>query len=144
MPGPVLRSLLVALACLLLASAGAAAAAPDSSRCVKTRSARDRPLVLPDGTRLTVHDPYGGVLARTRRTFRFSVRGDDAGLAAANTVRWYLDDHRVAFAVGAPFEWRGRTSALRIGHHTLTVQAFPSDGVFATTSFSLRVVRCGS
>lgn len=134
-------ALLLAAAALLLPAAPADAR-PGDCAGAGPRTARDLALVLPDGTRLDVRDPYGGVLPASRRTFRFGVHGAADELERAGTIRWYLDDRRVARSAAPPFTWAGRTAALAVGRHTVTVQAEPRDGVIATTSFSLRVSGC--
>jgi len=139
---PVIRTIIAAALCAPLLLTPAAGARSADCKPATSRSARSLALVLPDGTRLAVRDPYGGVLPRSRRTFRFVVSGSDAALARAGTVRWYLDDERVARTDVAPFAWSGGTASLPAGRHTVTVQAEPADGEFATTSFTLRVARC--
>lgn len=137
-----LRPLLaVAVAAALLAGAPGAQARPSECPAAGARTPRELPLVLPDGTRLVVRDGSGGVLSG--RVFRFSLRGTDEELGRAGTVRWYLDGRRVALAEAPPYVWRGRTDRLRAGRRTVTVQAEVRDGVIASTSFGVRVVRCG-
>src|SRR3954469_26049821 len=110
MPRP--RSTLVlVLGLAALAPAGAAAAGPQPPDCplYAPRTAVEHPLVLPDGSKLVARDPYGGLLARNRLFFDFSVSNPGRGGAPAGVaqVTWALDGTVVRTDPKPPFEWKG-------------------------------------
>ena len=98
------------------------------------------------GTGLVARDPYGGLLARNRLFFSFSVRGSDAALAKVANVTWALDGTVVRTDPSLPFQWKGQSGSSKrmpAGDHTITVTVTPKDGgTAATTSFALTATDC--
>jgi hypothetical protein len=132
----------------LAAAAVAALAIPSAA------SAADCPLWAPrdrvehaiPGTNLTARDPYGGLLARNRLFFSFSVRGPAADLANVASVSWALDGKVVRTDPTLPFQWSGQSGSSKrmpAGDHTITVTVTPKGGgATATTSFALTATDC--
>jgi hypothetical protein len=98
------------------------------------------------GTNLVARDPYGGLLARNRLFFDFTVRGAKADLAGVASVSWALDGTVVRTDPTAPFEWKGQSGSSKrmpAGDHTVTVTVTPSGGgAPASTSFALTATDC--
>lgn len=126
-----------------LAPAGASAACP----LYVPHGAAEHPLALADGTRLVARDPYGGLLARNRLFFDFSVQkaagGSPTGIAQAT---WALDGKVVRTDAKAPYEWKGLSSSDRrmpAGDHKITVAVTPSGGgAPVSTTFALTATDC--
>src|SRR3954471_5186108 len=120
-----LTSLLIAAACPLFA----------------TGAAQEHPIALPGAGALTARDPYGGVLARNRLFFDFSLRGD---VAQVQKAEWALDDTVVRTDDKAPFEWKGLSGSdkrMPAGAHRITVTAYTAAGQ-ASTQFALTATNC--
>lgn len=98
------------------------------------------------GTNLTARDPYGGLLARNRLFFSFSVRGADSDLANVASVTWALDGTVKRTDDTKPFQWAaqsGSSKRMPAGDHTITVTVTPkAGGPPATTSFALTATDC--
>jgi hypothetical protein len=148
---PRLRSTLICLLGLAaLAPAGAAAAAPQPPDCTlyAARGAVEHPLVLPNGTKVVARDPYGGLLARNRLFFDFSLSKPDRGGAPAGVaqVSWALDGTVVATDDQAPYEWKGLSGSERrmpAGDHQITVSVTPAGGgAPVSTTFALTATDC--
>jgi hypothetical protein len=138
---------------LVLAAAAAALVAP-AAASADTPPPADCPLWAPHarvehaipGTNLAARDPYGGLLARNRLFFSFSVRGPQADLAKVANVRWQLDGTAVRDDPKAPFQWSaqsGSSKRMPAGDHTIRVTVTPTGGgAPASTSFPLTATDC--
>jgi hypothetical protein len=133
---------------VLAASPAASAAGPQPPDCplYVGRPAVDHPLLLPDGSRLVARDPYGGLLARNRLFFDFSVRdaegrGVPRGIAQ---VSWALDGRVVRVDPTPPYQSKGlsRSRRLPAGDHRITVTVTPRDGTPGSTTFALTATDC--
>jgi hypothetical protein len=98
------------------------------------------------GTNLVARDPYGGLLARNRLFFSFSVRGSQADLANIASASWALDGVVKRTDTTAPFQWAAQSGSFKrmpAGDHTVTVTVTPkAGGATATTSFALTATDC--
>jgi hypothetical protein len=97
------------------------------------------------GTNLVARDPYGGLLARNRLFFSFSVRGPQADLANVASASWALDGTVVRTDPTLPFQWSGQSGSSKrmpAGDHTITVTVTPKSGATASTSFKLTATDC--
>lgn len=98
------------------------------------------------GTKLVARDPYGGLLARNRLFFSFSVRGSSSDLANVASASWALDGKVVRTDGTAPFQWSGQSGSSKrmpAGQHTITVTVTPkAGGPSASTSFALTATDC--
>jgi hypothetical protein len=148
---PRLRSALICLLGLAaLAPAGAAAAGPQPPDCTlyAARGAAEHPLVLPNGTKVVARDPYGGLLARNRLFFDFSLSKPNRGGAPAGVaqVSWALDGTVVRTDDKAPYEWKGLSGSDRrmpAGDHQITVSVTPAGGgAPVSTTFALTATDC--
>jgi hypothetical protein len=145
-----MRRLLPAfLAFLVLAPAGAVAAGPQPPGCplFAPRNAVDHPIALPSGATVVARDPYGGLLARNRLFFDFTLRkrngaGAPPGIAE---VTWALDGRVVRTDPKPPYEWKGLSGSdtrMPAGDHQITVTVVPSAGSPASTTFALTATDC--
>jgi len=138
----------VLLPAALTSSPGAAAAGPQPPDCplYVGRPAVDHPLLLPDGSRLVARDPYGGLLARNRLFFNFSVRDGDGRGAPQGVARvsWALDGRVVRVDPTAPYQWKGLSRSRRTpaGDHRITVTVTPREGAPGSTTFALTATDC--
>ncbi|MCW2994679.1 MAG: hypothetical protein JWQ18_2174 [Conexibacter sp.] len=113
----VTRLLPLVAALALPAAASAADAPPAGCHLAALRPAAQHPIA---GTQLVARDPYGGLLARNRLFFDFSVHGPSAGVAK---VTWSLDGTVVREDPTAPYEWKGLSGSSKrmpAGDHTIT------------------------
>jgi hypothetical protein len=98
------------------------------------------------GTKLVARDPYGGLLARNRLFFDFTVRGADADLGTVAKATWSLDGTVVHEDDKAPFEWKAQSgsskSGIPAGDHTITVTVTPTSGAPAAVDFPLTATDC--
>ncbi|HET6508714.1 MAG TPA: hypothetical protein VFG42_18110 [Baekduia sp.] len=139
---------------LLAATAAAALVLPAAAAATSAPPPADCPLWAPHarvehpipGTKLVARDPYGGLLARNRLFFSFSVRGPRADLANVASVTWALDGVVKRTDDRAPFQWSaqsGSSKRMPAGDHTITVSVTPrGGGAPATTSFALTATDC--
>ena len=151
-----MRRLLPALLALALLAAvvpavgGASPAAgpqPPSCPLLGARKAVEHPLTLLRGTKVLVRDPYGGLLARNRLFFDFSVheqgKRTPTGIAE---VTWSLDGKVVRTDPKPPYEWKGLSSSDRnmpAGEHQITVSVVPASGGSAvSTTFAITATDC--
>jgi hypothetical protein len=137
--------LLAAAAALVLPAAASAGSGPPPADC---------PLWAPHaqvehaiaGTKLVARDPYGGLLARNRLFFSFSVRGSNADLADVASASWFLDGKVVRTDDTLPLQWSaqsGSSKRMPAGDHTITVTVTPKNGgASASTSFPLTATDC--
>jgi hypothetical protein len=148
---PRFRSTLLALLALAaLAPAGAAAAGPQPPDCTlyAPHGASEYPLTMPDGSKVVARDPYGGLLARNRLFFDFSVSKPGRGGAPTGVaqVTWALDGKVVRTDAKPPFEWKGLSGSDRrmpAGDHQITVAVTPAGGGAAvSTTFALTATDC--
>jgi hypothetical protein len=152
---PRLRSTLICilgLAALAPAAASAAtpATGPQPPDCPlwAARGAVEHQLTLPNGTKVVARDPYGGLLARNRLFFDFSLSKPNRGGAPAGVaqVSWALDGRVVTTDDQAPYEWKGLSSANRritAGDHQITVSVTPAGGgAPVSTTFALTATDC--
>jgi hypothetical protein len=97
-------------------------------------------------TKLVARDPYGGLLARNRLFFSFSVRGSSADLANVASASWALDGVVKRTDDTLPFQWSaqsGSSKRMPAGDHTITVTVTPKGGgASASTSFALTATDC--
>jgi hypothetical protein len=136
---------LAAAVALVLPAAASAGSGPPPADC---------PLWAPhaqvehaiSGTKLVARDPYGGLLARNRLFFSFSVRGSSADLANVASVSWALDGAVKRTDDTLPFQWSaqsGSSKRMPAGDHTITVTVTPKGGgALASTSFPLTATDC--
>jgi hypothetical protein len=140
---PALLALAAAGALVLPAAASAAVPTPPDCPLWGPHAAVEHAI---PGTELVARDPYGGLLARNRLFFDFTVRGADADLANVASVSWALDGTVVRTDPRAPFEWKGQSGSSRrmpAGDHTIAVNVTPTGGgPVATTSFALGATDC--
>jgi hypothetical protein len=144
--------LILGLAALAPAAAAAAApaAGPQPPDCTlyAARGAVERPLTLPDGSKVVARDPYGGLLARNRLFFDFSLSKPNRGGAPAGVaqVSWALDGTVVRTDDKAPYEWKGLSGSDRrmpAGDHQITVSVTPAGGgAPVSTTFALTATDC--
>jgi hypothetical protein len=138
-----LRPVLLAAVTGALALPSAASAATPDCPLWAPRAAVEHAI---PGTHLVARDPYGGLLARNRLFFDFTVRGPQADLAGVASVSWALDGTVVRTDPTAPFEWKGQSGSSKrmpAGDHTVTVTVTPAGGgAPATTSFALTATDC--
>jgi hypothetical protein len=151
---PHLRPTLLALLCLLglaaLAPAGAVAAGPQPPDCpiYAPHGAVEHAMTLPDGTQVVARDPYGGLLARNRLFFDFTVSKPNRGGAPQGVaqVTWALDGTVVRTDPTAPYEWKGVSGSSRrmpAGDHQITVSVTPAGGgAPVSTTFALTATDC--
>lgn len=135
-------------------AAAFAAALPAAASAAPVPPPADCPLWAPraqvehaiPGTALTARDPYGGLLARNRLFFSFSVRGSRADLANVASASWALDGVVKRTDTTAPFQWSaqsGSSKRMPAGDHTITVTVTPKGGGAPTsTSFALTATDC--
>jgi hypothetical protein len=138
----------------LLAVTAAALALPAVASAGSGPPPADCPLWAPraqvehaiGGTQLVARDPYGGLLARNRLFFSFSVRGSSADLANVASVSWALDGAVKRTDTTLPFQWSaqsGSSKRMPAGDHTITVTVTPKGGgAPASTSFALTATDC--
>jgi hypothetical protein len=142
--------LMLALGLAALAPAAAAAAGPQPPDCTlyAAHAASEYPLTMPDGSKVVARDPYGGLLARNRLFFDFSLSkpgrgGRPAGVAQ---VTWALDGKVVRTDAKPPFEWKGLSGSDRrmpAGDHQITVAVTPvGGGAAVSTTFALTATDC--
>src|SRR5204863_232477 len=134
---------------LALSPTAASAAGPQPPNCplYAAHPAVDHTLVLPDGSRLVAHDPYGGLLPRNRLFFDFSVRRPNDGAAPGGVaqVTWALDGRVVHTDARPPFEWKALSGSQRMpaGDHQITVTVTPTAaGSPVSTTFPLTATDC--
>ncbi len=148
---PRLRSTLLCLLSLaVLAPAGSAAAGPQPPDCpiYAAHAAVAHPLTLRNGTKLIARDPYGGLLARNRLFFDFTVQKAGGGGAPQGIaqVTWALDAKVVRTDATAPYEWKGVSGSSRrmpAGDHQITVSVTPAGGgAPVSTTFALTATNC--
>lgn len=132
-----------AVAALALPSAASAADVPSDCPLWAPRAQVEHAI---PGTHLVARDPYGGLLARNRLFFSFSVRGSAADLANVASASWALDGKVVRTDPTLPFQWSGQSGSSKrmpAGDHTITVTVTPKGGgAPATTSFALTATDC--
>jgi hypothetical protein len=133
-----------ASAALVLPAGASAADAPAADCPLWAAHARVEHAI--PGTDLVARDPYGGLLARNRLFFSFSVRGSADALAQVANVTWALDGTAVRTDPTLPFQWSGQSGSSKrmpAGDHTITVTVTPKGGgAPATTSFALTATDC--
>jgi hypothetical protein len=137
--------LAVAAAALVLPAAASAGSGPPPADCPlwAPRAQVEHAIA---GTKLVARDPYGGLLARNRLFFSFSVRGSSADLANVASVTWALDGTVKRTDDTLPFQWSaqsGSSKRMPAGDHTITVTVTPKGGgAPASTSFALTATDC--
>jgi hypothetical protein len=146
---PALLALAVLAAVVPAAATASPAAGPQPPTCplMGARQSVDHPLTLPDGTKVVARDPYGGLLARNRLFFDFSVREPGkrtpSGIAE---VTWSLDGKVVRTDPKPPYEWKGLSGSDRrmpAGEHQITVSVMPAGGGSAvSTTFAITATDC--
>jgi hypothetical protein len=105
-------------------------------------------MTLPNGAKLVARDPYGGLLARNRLFFDFTVQkagggGQPQGIAQ---VSWALDGTVVRTDPTAPYEWKalsGSSKRMPAGDHQIAVSVTPTGGgAPVSTTFALTATDC--
>jgi hypothetical protein len=151
---PRLRSTLICilgLAVLAPAAASAAtpAAGPQPPDCPlwTARGAAAHQLTLANATKVVARDPYGGLLARNRLFFDFSVSKPGGGApSGVASVTWALDGKVVRTDPTAPYEWKGLSGSdkrMPAGDHQITVSVTPTGGgAPVATTFALTATDC--
>jgi hypothetical protein len=146
---PALLALAVLGAVVAAAATASPAAGPQPPTCplLGARHSVDHPLTLPDGTKVVARDPYGGLLARNRLFFDFSVRepGKRTPTGIAE-VTWSLDGKVVRTDPKPPYEWKalsGSDRRMPAGDHQITVSVTPAGGGAAvSTTFAITATDC--
>jgi hypothetical protein len=139
--------LLAATAALAFPAAASAGSGPPPADCPLWAPRAQVEHAIP-GTNLVARDPYGGLLARNRLFFSFSVRGPAADLANVASVSWALDGTVQRTDDTIPFQWSaqsGSSKRMPAGDHTITVTVTPKAGGAggsASTSFALTATDC--
>jgi hypothetical protein len=141
---------LTATAALALPAVASAGSGPPPADCPLWGPRAQVEHAIP-GTNLVARDPYGGLLARNRLFFSFSVRGSAADLANIASVTWALDGVVKRTDTTAPFQWAaqsGSSKRMPAGDHTITVTVTPKGGGgggvggSGSTSFALTATDC--
>ena len=146
-----IKPLLVTAAALAIAAVPgtAVAAGPQPPDCplYTFRPAVNQDVQLPDGSHVVVRDPYGGLLARNRLFFAFSVQRPGGGkITNVAQVTWAFDGKVVRTDPTAPFQWAGVSGSKKrmpAGDHVITVTVTPTGGgTPAVSSFPLTATDC--
>src|SRR5690242_17673878 len=129
---PLLAAAVVSATALVPSSAFAGSGPPPADCPLWAPHARVEHAI--PGTDLVARDPYGGLLARNRLFFSFSVRGSSDDLAQVASVSWALDGKVVRTDPSLPFQWSGQSGSSKrmpAGDHTITVTVTPKSGAAA-------------